>query len=79
LQAARDGAFDMQPGGAGEGNDDAEKRIMARDMSLVWNMRRFFKEVSKDSETINVSVIVMMLNLLLHLVPLNMFVYSDHR
>lgn len=52
----------------------AKKVAMARDMAFSWRMRNFFEEVKFDSEVINGSVGIMILNFICHLVPLNLFI-----
>lgn len=52
------------------------KKDMARDMALSWRIRRFMMEIEKDAEVINSGVALMVLNLICHLIPLNIFVYS---
>jgi len=49
---------------------------MTRDMSLSWRIGKFIKEVENDCEVINTSVGLMVLNLVCHLIPLNIFVYD---
>ena len=50
---------------------------LTRDVALPWRFHKFIKEIEHDSEVINSSVALMVLNFACCLVPLNVFVF-DH-
>ena len=50
---------------------------MTRDMALSWRIKKFIAEVEHDSEVINDGIKLMVLNLVCHLVPLNLFLFQS--
>mmetsp|Transcript_69159 Transcript_69159/g.135956 ORF Transcript_69159/g.135956 Transcript_69159/m.135956 type:complete len:616 (+) Transcript_69159:501-2348(+) len=63
------------PDSGGGGSVTAKKIAMTRDMALSWRMKLFTTELEDISKIINSGVGLMVLNIVCHLVPLNIFMF----